>query len=413
MTQPNHQRRILITCGSAHALHDGLVDMLYVLLPVLAQSFGLNYAQVGMIRAANKAAMAMFQIPAGLMAERLGERNLLAFGTLCTGLSFIALGLPLGGGSTGYYSILIILFMAGFGAAFQHPLCSALVSNAYPGNRRRGALGTYNFTGDVGKFTFAGSLSLVLAAGYSWEAPVITAGTLGVLIAVIIIIALPTLKTGGTLSDKSTQLDQASPKPTLKPGWGIRDRTGFTALCAIAVIDSSTRSGFLTFIAFLMIEKGVSSGLATVAVPVIFIGGMVGKLACGFLADRIGVIRTVVLTELATGGGILLVLVLPNLAAYALLPLIGIALNGTSSVLYGTIGDLVDSDRQSRAFGLFYTLGSICGILAPLGYGLMGDWVGITTTLAVVGIVVFLTIPLCLVLRPSIATHAVPQSTAK
>ena len=98
MTQPNHQRRILITCGSAHALHDGLVDMLYVLLPVLAQSFGLNYAQVGMIRAANKAAMAMFQIPAGLMAERLGERNLLAFGTLCTGLSFIALGLPLGGG---------------------------------------------------------------------------------------------------------------------------------------------------------------------------------------------------------------------------------------------------------------------------------------------------------------------------
>ena len=162
-----------------------------------------------------------------------------------------------------------------------------------------------------------------------------------------------------------------------------------------------------------MIEKGVSSGLATVAVPVIFIGGMVGKLACGFLADRIGVIRTVVLTELATGGGILLVLVLPNLAAYALLPLIGIALNGTSSVLYGTIGDLVDSDRQSRAFGLFYTLGSICGILAPLGYGLMGDWVGITTTLAVVGIVVFLTIPLCLVLRPSIAAHAVPQSTAK
>lgn len=402
-TVKRSQRRILLTCGGAHALHDGLVDMLYVLLPVLAQSFGLNYTQVGLIRAANKAAMALFQIPAGLMAERLGERNLLAFGTLCTGLAFIALGSPLGA-SSGFYPILVLLFIAGFGAAFQHPLCSALVSNAYPGHRRRGALGTYNFTGDVGKFTFAGGVSLALTAGFSWEAPVMIAGALGVVIAVVIVIALPALQS--LPSSRANASDTAPVRATAKPGWGIRDRTGFTALCAIAVIDSSTRSGFLTFVAFLMIEKGVSSGLATVAIPVIFVGGMVGKLACGFLADRIGVIRTVVLTELATGVGILLALVLPNLAAYALLPLIGVALNGTSSVLYGTIGDLVDSDRQSRAFGLFYTLGSTCGILAPLGYGLMGDWIGITTTLAIVGLVVFLTIPLCLVLRPAIAAHS-------
>jgi MFS transporter, FSR family, fosmidomycin resistance protein len=406
-TVKQRQRRTLLTCGGAHALHDGLVDMLYVLLPVLAQSFGLNYTQVGLIRAANKAAMALFQIPAGLMAERLGERNLLAFGTLCTGLAFIALGTPLGA-SSGFYPILVLLFIAGFGAAFQHPLCSALVSNAYPGHRRRGALGTYNFTGDVGKFTFAGGVSLALAAGLSWEAPVMIAGALGVVIAVVIILALPALAQPTLTSSPSPDAssDNAPLRTVAKPGWGIRDRTGFSALCAIAVIDSSTRSGFLTFVAFLMIEKGVSSGLATVAIPVIFVGGMVGKLACGFLADRIGVIRTVVLTELATGGGILLALVLPNLAAYALLPLIGVALNGTSSVLYGTIGDLVDSDRQSRAFGLFYTLGSTCGILAPLGYGLMGDWIGITTTLAVVGMVVFLTIPLCLVLRPAIAAHS-------
>jgi MFS family permease len=393
------QRRTLAVCGGAHALHDGLVDMLYVLLPVLAQSYGLTYAQVGLIRAANKAAMAMCQIPAGLLAERLGERNLLAFGTLCTGLAFIGLG-----ASWGFYPILVLLFAAGFGASFQHPLCSSLVSNAFPGHRRRGALGTYNFTGDAGKFTFAGSVSLALAAGLSWEASVMAAGGLGVIIAVVIVMALPALQ--HNLSSPA-QSPPAGANPPVrahpKPGWGIRDRTGFAALCSIAVIDSSTRSGFLTFIAFLMIEKGVSSGLATVAIPVVFIGGMVGKLACGFLADRIGVIRTVVLTELATGAGILLALVLPNLAAYALLPLIGVALNGTSSVLYGTIGDLVDSDRQSRAFGLFYTLGSTCGILAPLGYGLLGDMIGITATLAVVGVVVFLTIPLCLILRPAIA----------
>ncbi len=128
-------------------------------------------------------------------------------------------------------------------------------------------------------------------------------------------------------------------------GWGITDRGGFVSLCAIAAIDSSTRSGFLTF--------GVPEGWALQAIPALLIGGMAGKLACGYLAERIGVIRTVIITEVATAVGILLVVVLPNFAAFALLPLLGIALNGTSSVLYGTIGDLVESDRQSRAFGLF------------------------------------------------------------
>ena len=39
----------------------------------------------------------------------------------------------------------------------------------------------------------------------------------------------------------------------------------------------------------------------------------------------------------------------------ALLPLIGFALNGTSSVLYGSVPDLVSPARRQRAFGIFYT----------------------------------------------------------
>ena len=87
---------------------------------------------------------------------------------------------------------------------------------------------------------------------------------------------------------------------------------------------------------------------------------------------------------------------------FILLPLIGVALQGTSSVLYATIGDLVDKDRLPRAFGLFYTLGSICGIAAPLGYGLLGDRAGVENAIAVIGMAVLLTVPLCLALRPSL-----------
>ena len=380
-------KRTLATCSATHTLHDGLSDITYVLLPILAQTFNLSLAQVGLIRAAHRAAMAIFQVPAGLVAERLGERNLLAFGTACAGFAFLALGF-----ASGFYAILFSLFLAGFGSAFQHPLCSAIISHAYPGAGRRAALGTYNFAGDLGKFAFGGATSLLFIAGIGWQGPVTFFGGLALACAVLIVLAL------GTTGVKTPKAEAAHAIPRVR-GWGIRDKQGFTALCLIEIIDSGTRTGFLTFIAFLMMDKGLPEGWAALSVPLILVGGMAGKLACGFLAERFGIIRTVVITEIATGCGILATLALPSLAAFVLLPLIGIALNGTSSVLYATIGDLVDKDRLPRAFGLFYTLGSACGIAAPLGYGALGDHVGIENAIAVVGIAVFLTLPLCLMLR--------------
>ena len=131
---------------------------------------------------------------------------------------------------------------------------------------------------------------------------------------------------------------------------------------------------------------------------------MAGKLACGFIAERLGIIRTIVITEVATGAGILATLALPGVGAMILLPLVGVALQGTSSVLYATIGDLVDQGRLPRVFGFFYTLGSICGIAAPLGYGLLGDVAGVHTAIASVGVAVLLTLPLAAMLRPAIDT---------
>ncbi|MCE9642022.1 MAG: MFS transporter, partial [Betaproteobacteria bacterium] len=97
-------KRTLSTCCTAHILHDGLSDVSYVLLPILAQAFGLSLVQVGVIRSAWRGATAIFQTPVGLAAERLGARNLLAFGTAASGLAFIALGQ-----SVGFAAILVAL----------------------------------------------------------------------------------------------------------------------------------------------------------------------------------------------------------------------------------------------------------------------------------------------------------------
>ncbi|TFG88197.1 MAG: MFS transporter, partial [Hyphomicrobiales bacterium] len=63
----DRQARVaLATCCSVHGLQDGLTSTVSVMLPILAQVFGLSYAQVGIVKAANVAAMAVLEIPSGL-----------------------------------------------------------------------------------------------------------------------------------------------------------------------------------------------------------------------------------------------------------------------------------------------------------------------------------------------------------
>jgi MFS transporter, FSR family, fosmidomycin resistance protein len=129
------------------------------------------------------------------------------------------------------------------------------------------------------------------------------------------------------------------------------------------MIDSATRMGFLTFLPFLLKEKGADLPMIGIALTLIFTGGAAGKLICGWLGVRLGVVRATFVTEGLTAAGILVLLPLPLAAGLTVLPLIGMALNGTSSVLYGTVPELVAPQRRQRAFSIFYTGGIGAGTL--------------------------------------------------
>jgi MFS transporter, FSR family, fosmidomycin resistance protein len=386
-------RTVLGAAAVIHFLHDGFSEILYVFLPLWANEFGLTFAQVGLIRTVYTGGMSAFQMPAGFLAERWGERRLLAAGTAVTALGFIAAGW-----ATGFASLLALLLAAGLASGVQHPLSSSLVSKAYEAGGRRAALGTYNFSGDVGKAAVAAAVG-VLAALIGWRAAGATYGLLGLAAAAAIAIVLGRLALGAA---EPVEPNGASGGA----GWGIRDGRGFSALSAIGMIDNATRTGFLTFMGFVLIAKGSSVAGVGLALSLVFVGGATGKFVCGLIADRVGVIRTVVLTEAATTLTILAVVVSPLALALAVLPVLGVALNGTSSVLYGTVADLVSPERRARAYGLYYTLSVGASALSPSVFGLVSDAVGPAVALVVVGVVVLITIPLALVLRQAVAAPA-------
>ena len=389
----NRARAVLGAVSSIHFLHDGFSETLYVFLPLWAREFGLTFAQVGLIRSAYTGGMSAFQIPAGFLAERWGERRLLAAGTAVTAIGFIVAGW-----AGGFVPLLLLLLAAGLGSGVQHPLSSSLVSKAYETGNRRTALGTYNFSGDVGKAGVAAAIGL-LAGLIGWRAAGAAFGVLGVVAALAI---LPLL---GRLGAGNPEPRPAAGEPAAS-GWGIRDGRGFSSLCAIGMVDNATRTGFLTFMPFILMAKGLTVGGVGLAFALVFVGGATGKFVCGLIADRAGVIRTVVLTEIATTVLILTMVAAPLPVAMGVLVPLGIALNGTSSVLYGTVADLVSSQRRSRAYALYYSLTIGASALAPTVWGLASDGVGVPATLTLVGLVVLVTVPLCLLLRPAITAPA-------
>jgi FSR family fosmidomycin resistance protein-like MFS transporter len=382
------QKRItLITGGVFHFYHDGLADGLAVFLPLWQTSFGLSLTQVGLLVTCFEGVTGSLQIPAGFLGERFGERTLLVAGTLVTALSFICLGFV-----EGLIPLVFLLAVGGMGAAVQHPLASSMVSGAYRNNGRRIALGTYNFSGDIGKFLFP-ALAAVALSQTGWRQVCTGLGIVGFLLTGTLFLILKHAQVGGsTLSEKNY-----GETPKINP-WGIVNKGAFSILSAIGIIDTAVRIGMIAFGPFLFIQKGIRAESVGFALSLLFIGGAAGKFICGILAERIGSNATVVITECITGFGILLLTVLPFPHIYFFLPILGAALNGTSSVLYGTVAEFVSPHRLARAFGLFYTFVIGAAAVAPPIMGRVSDMLGLDNSMRLFGLFALSTVPMAVIL---------------
>lgn len=380
------RRTLAVACG-AHALHDGFTDLLYVLLPLWQTEFGLGYAEIGLLRALYAGAMASFQLPAGFLAERIGGPLLLALGTALAGLGYALAGI--GGSLAGLGAA---LFLGGLGSSVQHPIGANLVAHAFAGRGSRIAIARYNFAGDLGKMSLPAATAGLVAL-MPWRRATLLLAALGFVAAGLI------LTFARTAREERAPAAEGKGEDAAVAGSG----RGFPLLLAIGVIDSATRMGFLTFLPFLLRLKGAPLPLIGTALTLVFAGGAAGKLVCGTLGDRLGVIPAVFLTEGMTAAGILFLLPLPLYAALAVLPVIGIALNGTSSVLYGTVPELVPAERRQHAFSLFYTGAIGSGALAPMLYGLFSDAAGVPRMMNLIAGIVLLTLPLAWALRPALS----------
>ena len=221
--------------------------------------------------------------------------------------------------------LLLALLLGGLGASTQHPLASSIITDHEAGGGVKEALSQYNFAGDIGKTLIPGLVGLLLTV-ISWRASVTLIGLLGLAAALALWWLIPSR--AATLA-----MQEKAPK-TVK---GQGSVGGLRALILTGTLDSAVRMGFLTFLPFLLKAKGAGTAGIGLALTLLFVGGAFGKLLCGYLGARIGMMKTVWITEFTTASLIVLAVFLPYVGLMVMLPLLGLALNGTSSVLLSLI----------------------------------------------------------------------------
>lgn len=387
-TMPDRRRNLFAAC-LGHALHDGYTDALYAFLPVWQAQFGLSYAGLALIRGLYSGTMGGLQVPGAKLVRDWSPRVALGLCTLIAASGFLLMTLPLG-----LAGLCIGLVLAGIGSSIQHPRGSLLVTDSYaPG--ARAALGIYNFSGDLGKAALPAVVALLL--------PLIAWRPVAGLLAVLGLFAAAGL---WFLAPSATSLAQAQAKSA---GEGA-PRAGFTLLMAIGGFDTATRMGYLLFLPFLIHARGGTSPTVGLGLALLFLGGAMGKATCSWLGERLGVINCVIVTEGATALFIVTTLFVPLTAMLAVLPLLGIVLNGTSSVLYGTVPELAPRGDAGRAFALFYTAVLGAGGLAPIAYGAIADHstrtIGVCATAATAALI----IPMVFGLRNALVSAPMPSA---
>jgi FSR family fosmidomycin resistance protein-like MFS transporter len=381
-SERNKKVRSLFSFCAFHFIDDGFTDALYLLLPFIAAELSLNFSQVGLLKGVFSGSMALFQVPLSFLGERIGELTVIAAGTFGLAGGFLLLSRV-----HSFLAILITLIFTKATGGGQHGLSSSLLSGVFEISGRRAAMGTYNFSGDMGKVCLPFLLALMINL-WGWRQAILVLSAFG-LAAGAILWMLAREKGRDSLISSSQERSS-----TKKGDWGIQDSKNFSSLLAIGIIDITTRTALLTFLPFLLLRKGIPMAQVGFALTLLFAGGAVGKFVCGILAEWFGVIPMVVGTEVLTSAGILSLVWSPTSLTWFTLPFVGVVLNGTSSVLYATVAEMISPSARSRGYGLYYaiTLGS--GAIAPMVYGLLTDSFGLSLTLIAIALIVLLTLPL-------------------
>jgi MFS family permease len=371
----------------AHCGHHLLTALPVPLLPMIRSDFGLDYTRSGLVISAFILSYGIGQLPAGVLADRVGPRILITAGIVGVALAGLFVGL-----SHTYLTMIVLLVVMGLLGGGYHPAAPPLIFAAVKPENLGRALGLH-MVGGSASFFLAPLLAAGIGATYGWRGPFIAlavpAGVVGIALYVILGQRGPAAKSKpkATVSQQEKTPGQAR----------LRGLAYFIFLTTFthAVLFSTMSFIPLFLVDHFLVPEATAAGL----IAVIYSAGLwVGPIG-GYLSDHWGRARLVLTVCTITGPLIYLL----NLAPYrwgivVLLLVMGITIFIRLPVSEAYILGQSSERHRSTVLGIYY-FGNMegGGIFTPV-MGYLIDQLGFRATFTIGGAAVATVTAVCALL---------------
>ncbi|MET7370212.1 MFS transporter [Streptomyces sp. NPDC005566] len=354
------RRNTTITLLSVgHACVDVYQGAVAALIPFFVADRHYSYAVASGIVLAASLLSSVAQPVFGALTDRWAMPWLLPVSTLLSGI-----GIALSGLSGSYGLTLIFVAISGIGVAAYHPESARVARLVSQGSHS--AMSWFSLGGNIG-FAFA-PIMVSVAIGHgslSWTPVLVLPALAGAALCVPVIQMLGRRQAGAAKAAPVTGLD---------------DVASFVKLSLAVVFRSVVFTGLSTFISLYSQQRMGSTTAGTVALFLLFLGGAVGSVLGGSLAnryDRVHVSRWSYLVSIIAVAGVIYT---PGPALFFFVALTSAGLYVPFS-LQVTLGQDYLPSRIGTASGV--TLGltvSIGGLISPL-IGRLADTTSLQTAL--------------------------------
>ncbi len=370
---------LVVLFALAHFAHHLVTALPVPLLPFIRDEFSLDYTRAALVVSAFSVPYGFAQLPSGWLADRFGPRRLILLG-----ISGVALAGFLVGLSTSYTMLLAALFLMGALGGGYHPSAPPLIAAAVEPSKRGRALG-FHMIGGSASYFLAPLVAGGLAAAWGWRMPFIGLAVPSMIFGVVFFLILrrrePAARIIRAPATSSSSLPAAS-EVDIKINWPrMATFLTLTSVSAAAVLS------VVSFMPLYLVDVfGYAESDGAIAVAVFYSTGLWAAVAGGYLSDRIGRVRVLVLFALLAGPVLaVLDVVHSSVVVMGLLLLLGAGMYARAPASESYIVSRTPQGKRSSLLGIYY-FGSMegSGVLAPV-MGLLIDHFGFRTSFILTG----------------------------